>query len=85
MTRHTVLSSPALKSAIRNGTISMAGNLSLRIYGLLSCRSGKRMKSENRVFFVHEQEAIERGFRPCAHCLREKYVDWLKRKKRVDG
>ena len=54
----------------------MAGNLSLKIYGTLSCKSGKRMKKENRVFFKNEAEAIELGFRPCGHCLRAEYVRW---------
>jgi methylphosphotriester-DNA--protein-cysteine methyltransferase len=34
------------------------------------------MKAENRVFFSSEEEAITCGYRPCAHCLPEKYKRW---------
>jgi methylphosphotriester-DNA--protein-cysteine methyltransferase len=56
---------------IRKGEIPFAGNLKLKIYGKLNCRSGKRMKKENRVFFASEKEAIASGFRPCGHCLKK--------------
>lgn len=48
----------------------------MKIFGTLSCSSGKRMKMENRIFFESEEEAINAGYRPCGHCLREKYVQW---------
>ncbi|MBN7813567.1 metal-binding protein [Algoriphagus sp. H41] len=57
--------------------MAFAGNSKLRIYGKLSCTSGKRMKRENRVFFRSEKEAIENGFRPCEHCMKEKYKQWI--------
>jgi methylphosphotriester-DNA--protein-cysteine methyltransferase len=56
--------------------MKLAGNRKLRIYGLLSCTSGKRMKQENRVFFASEEQAKQSGFRPCGHCMREKYLNW---------
>ena len=68
--------SKKLKKLIDHGEISFAGNKNLKIYGLLSCKSGKRMKSTNRVFFVSENEAIENGYRPCGHCMREDYLKW---------
>jgi methylphosphotriester-DNA--protein-cysteine methyltransferase len=34
------------------------------------------MKTENRVFFSSEEEAINSGYRPCGHCLPEKYKLW---------
>ncbi|WP_337249969.1 hypothetical protein [Chryseobacterium sp. B21-037] len=40
----------ALSSMIRNGVITLGGYKKAKIYGLLSCSSGKRMKTENRVF-----------------------------------
>ena len=65
---------------IRTGEIKFAGNRLLKIYGLLSCTSGKRMNKENRVFFNSEKEAIEKGYRPCGHCLRVKYKVWTLQK-----
>ena len=61
---------------IAEGIINMAGYRPGKIYGTLSCSSGKRMKMENRVFFQSEKEAIDAGYRPCGHCLPEKYKAW---------
>ncbi|WPV02115.1 Ada metal-binding domain-containing protein [Mucilaginibacter sp. cycad4] len=66
----------ALGKLIRNGTIKLGGYRPGKIYGKLSCSSGKRMKIENRVFFGSEQEAINAGYRPCGHCMPEKYKVW---------
>jgi methylphosphotriester-DNA--protein-cysteine methyltransferase len=63
-------------SLIRSGRIKLAGYKKARIYGTLHCRSGKRMKTENRVFFSSEEEALNSGYRPCGHCLPEKYKLW---------
>ena len=65
-----------IKDGMKNDEIALGGNQKLKIYGTLSCASGKRMQAENRVFFKDEEEAIAFGFRPCGHCLREKYVLW---------
>ncbi|WP_354361655.1 Ada metal-binding domain-containing protein [Pedobacter sp. UYP30] len=46
------------------------------MYGTLQCKSGKRMKKENRAFFGSENEAIKNGFRPCGHCMKMKYKNW---------
>lgn len=73
---HQQLTKEELSKHFRNGTITIAGNVRLKIYGLLTCTSGKRMKKENRVFFKNETEAIQLGFRPCGHCLRKAYVKW---------
>jgi hypothetical protein len=56
--------------------VTMAGNKKLKIYGTLQCSSGKKMKVENRVFFVSEKAATAAGFRPCGHCMREAYLLW---------
>lgn len=53
-----------------------AGNRHLKIYGTLHCKSGKRMKKENRVFFQSEKEAMEAGYRPCGHCMNSAYKKW---------
>ena len=65
-----------LGQMIKSKQIQLGGNLRLRIYGTLSCSAGKRMKKQNRVFFKNETEAIDLGFRPCGHCLKEKYKEW---------
>lgn len=65
-----------LGSLIRSGAISLAGYKKAKIYGLLNCSSGKRMKIENRVFFKDIKEAISYGYRPCGHCLPEPYKLW---------
>jgi methylphosphotriester-DNA--protein-cysteine methyltransferase len=64
---------------IRNGDITFGGYKKAKIYGLLICSSGKRMKVENRVFFKDEAEALINGYRPCGHCMKEKYEQWKKK------
>jgi methylphosphotriester-DNA--protein-cysteine methyltransferase len=39
-----------------------------KIFGRLDCVSGKRMKKENRVFFLSWGDAITQGYRPCKNC-----------------
>ena len=73
MKLHNELSESELRRLIRERGICLAGNCKLLIYGTLRCRSGKRMKTENRVFFVSEQEALEMGYRPCGHCMTATY------------
>jgi len=65
-----------LKILINKGDIQLGGNSNLKIYGTLNCKSGKRLKVKNRVFFATEKEAIEAGYRPCGHCMRAKYQIW---------
>lgn len=76
MKRHAEISQTLLRSKIKSGEINFGGNLKLKIYGLLSCSSGKRMKMKNRVFFKSEGEALENNYRPCGHCMKEKYKQW---------
>ncbi|KMQ64867.1 metal-binding protein [Chryseobacterium angstadtii] len=76
MEKHTDLSDPVLRSKIKNRKLYFGGNQKLKIYGLLTCSSGKRMKRENRVFFISEKEALENNYRPCGHCMKEKYKLW---------
>lgn len=68
-----------LKSLIKKGEINLGGNKQWKIYGTLKCKSGKRMKIENRVFFSSEKEAIHLGYRPCGHCMKIKYHKWKHR------
>ena len=65
-----------LKILIDKQDIQLGGNANLKIYGTLNCKSGKRLKVKHRVFFSSETEAIQQGYRPCGHCMREKYKDW---------
>lgn len=65
-----------LRPLIVQGKVKFGGNKILKIYGALSCSSGKRMKTGNRVFFETEQEARDAGYRPCGHCQKEKYKEW---------
>jgi methylphosphotriester-DNA--protein-cysteine methyltransferase len=76
MHHHVNLSARQISASIHARKITIAGNRSLKIYGTLHCKSGKRMKRENRVFFVDEREAMTSGFRPCGHCLPDKYREW---------
>lgn len=64
------------RKLISKGTIKLGGYKPGKIYGTLSCSFGKRMKVENRIFFESEQEAIDAGYRPCGHCMPEKYKVW---------
>jgi methylphosphotriester-DNA--protein-cysteine methyltransferase len=76
MVLHQQISRKELVTKIRNGEIVLAGNLHLKIYGLLNCPSGKRMKKVNRIFFASEQDAINMGFRPCGNCMTPRYREW---------
>lgn len=65
-----------LQQLISSDTIKLGGNRKLKIYGMLDCKSGKRMHPKNRVFFGSEQEAKSSGYRPCGHCMPLKYKSW---------
>ncbi|WP_309883053.1 Ada metal-binding domain-containing protein [Chryseobacterium rhizosphaerae] len=85
MIQHTLISAPILRSKIRSLEIRFAGNKNLKIYGLLQCRSGKRMKRENRVFFATEKEALQNNFRPCGHCMKNEYKKWKEKHRSSKG
>lgn len=76
MIQHRKISDRKLRTKLKNGEICLGGNQKLKIYGTLDCSSGKRMKRENRVFFLTENEARENGFRPCGHCMKTEYLNW---------
>lgn len=76
MVQHILIAPHNLHKKIRNGSLRLGGNKRLKIYGSLKCASGKRMKKENRVFFVSESEARLEGYRPCAKCMPEAYKNW---------
>ena len=76
MLLHSTLTDKQLRQEIKQIRICLGGNVKLKIYGLLSCGSGRKMKKENRVFFVSEQEAIDLGYRPCGNCMKQRYQIW---------
>ena len=45
-----------------------AGHRGYKIFGRLDCKSGMRMKKENRVFFHELEDAVMQGYRPCKNC-----------------
>lgn len=45
-----------------------AGHKGYKIFGRLDCKSGMRMKKENRVFFHTLEDAVLHGYRPCRNC-----------------
>lgn len=73
---HEDLADSAVFRLLRSGQITFGGNRRLKIYGRLDCSSGKRMNRSNRVFFADEAQALQAGYRPCGHCLPEKYREW---------
>lgn len=66
----------ALQKLIAEHQVCLGGNNKLKIYGKLNCRAGMRMKTENRVFFTAELEAIKADYRPCGLCMRHEYQIW---------
>ena len=76
MIRHADIDRAKLQQLIGSGEIRFGGNGRLKIYGTLKCISGKRLMRSTRVFFADETEAITLGYRPCGHCMREKYKAW---------
>lgn len=59
---------------------TLGGNRGMRIYGQLTCWSARaaipKGYAAQRVFFADEAAAIAAGFRPCGHCMRERYAEW---------
>ncbi len=60
---------------------TLGGNRSQKIYGRLDCPTALRYVAQgtyqkSRVFFADEAAAIAAGFRPCASCLKARYVVW---------
>ncbi len=76
MIKHINLKNKELASLIRKKNIRLGGNAKLKIYGTLHCKSGKRMKAENRVFFSSVQDAKNEDYRPCGHCMRSEYRNY---------
>lgn len=54
-----------------------------KIFGRLDCKSGMRMKKENRVFFHRLEDAVSEGYRPCKNCRPLNESDFKKIKRLV--
>ncbi|MFC4232099.1 Ada metal-binding domain-containing protein [Parasediminibacterium paludis] len=76
MVEHCNQTDVTIRQLIRRRKICFGGNKQLKIYGKLNCKSGKRLKRNNRVFFVSEHPAIQNGYKPCGHCLKAAYQLW---------
>jgi methylphosphotriester-DNA--protein-cysteine methyltransferase len=76
MIGHADITKANLLKLIAERKITLAGNRLLKIYGLLTCNSGRRMKKTNRVFFEDEPEAKLAGYRPCGSCMRVGFRKW---------
>jgi methylphosphotriester-DNA--protein-cysteine methyltransferase len=76
MVEHRNISGSELRKKLRRKDLIFGGNKIRSIYGNLHCLSGKRMKRENRIFFVSEDEAKAAGYRPCGHCMKQEYQHW---------
>ena len=82
MVKHADITNANLLAAIKQNKICLGGNITMKIYGTLQCKSGKRLKKQNRIFFKSENEALVLGYRPCGHCMNEKYKIWKALKKK---
>ncbi len=58
----------------------LGGNSKLKIYGRLDCWSANaaipKGYATRRVFFADEKTAIKAGYRPCGHCMKDRYKVW---------
>lgn len=44
------------------------GNIKSKKYHKLNCRSAKKLKSKNRIYFKDKAEAEKQGYTPCKVC-----------------
>ncbi len=77
MLAHALLSKYEVFQKTKNRKVLFGGNKRLKIYGTLKCKSEKRMKVINRVFFKSKKEAVLHDYRPCGQCLPLKYKEWF--------
>ena len=68
----------------------LSGNKRTKVFGKASCSSTDghlilRKEDCDRVLFDNETIALSAGFRPCAKCLQESYIEWKKRKEFENG
>ena len=61
---------------------SLGGHRRTKVHGRLDCPTALRWVArgtyvQHRVFFADEETAVAAGYRPCGHCLRARYREWL--------
>jgi methylphosphotriester-DNA--protein-cysteine methyltransferase len=66
MKQYTILKNGKLIKSSISG--EYAGYVPRKIFGCLNCKTGMRMKKENRVFFHSLEDAVMEGYRPCKNC-----------------
>ena len=76
MIDHEGLTKGQLIGAIKRREITYGGGKKAMIYGLLTCKAGKRGLKKHRVFFKDEAEALAAGYRSCGCCMWPKYKAW---------
>lgn len=76
MKYHSEFTDIELYRLIRMKAIVLGGHKRLKIFGTLRCKSGRKMKKSNRVFFHSAGEAMLNGFRPCGACMKDDYKNW---------
>lgn len=72
-------------ASVTRGTLG--GHRRRKGYGRLDCPSALRWIAKghyvkHRVFFVDEAAAIAAGYRPCAVCMPERYLEWKLRSRK---
>ena len=80
MHQHEDLTDAQIRTLLRQRQIWFAGNKPLKIMGRLDCKSGKKMKRQNRVFFRWAAEGRSEGYRPCGKCCPLAYQKWKRGK-----
>ncbi len=63
---------------------TLGGYRKKKIYGRLDCWSALNAirkypgsYEKSRVFFADEKTALEAGYRPCGHCMRAQYTEYM--------
>jgi len=64
MIKHINISTEEFKKKFKNREICFGGNARLKIYGLLKCSSGKRMKKKTVFFFVLKKKHFSTAIAP---------------------
>lgn len=78
---HAELTDDQVRAMLKCGDIKFAGHKGYKVWGLLTCATGKKMKRENRVFFTSQEAAEKNGYRPCGSCQRAAFNRWKSQQK----
>ena len=60
---------------------TLGGHRKTHVYGRMNCRTALKAIAHggyvrNRVFFLDEETARAAGYRPCAVCMHDEYLEW---------